>query len=141
MGGIGSGRSGGRPIVETSLTLEVRRLRLNGLLLPGERTGAWSWSWTTTRQPLAEVTYSLDIGEDSGSVRIDRVTRYGPLGNPVITDGQVITLTTTPGRFGGRRWWFVCPLTGAHVAKLYLPHGTTCFAARKAYRLGYACQR
>jgi hypothetical protein len=39
--------------------------------------------------------------------------------------------------FGGRRWFFVCPRTGANAAKLHLPSGADTFACRKAYRLGY----
>lgn len=32
-----------------------------------------------------------------------------------------VRLTGTPMRFGGVRWWFLCPLSGRRVAKLYLP--------------------
>jgi hypothetical protein len=38
-------------------------------------------------------------------------------------------------RFGGVRWWFLCPLSGRRVAKLYLPLGGTVFASRQAYGL------
>ena len=43
--------------------------------------------------------------------------------------------------FGGRRWAFACPRTGRYVAKLYLPYGAEQFWSRRAYGLGYACQR
>jgi hypothetical protein len=36
-----------------------------------------------------------------------------------------IELVTTPQPFGRWRWWFVCPRTGARVAKLYLPNGAS----------------
>src|SRR4051794_32604710 len=52
-----------------------------------------------------------------------------------------IELVTTPQPFGGRRWWFVCPRTGAHVAKLHLPPGALTFASRRAYSLAYKSQR
>ena len=49
--------------------------------------------------------------------------------------------------YGGRRWWFMCPLAfmaGApprRVAKLYLPPGGRYFGSREAYRLTYtSCQ-
>ena len=35
----------------------------------------------------------------------------------------VVQLWSTECRFGGRRWWFECPLTGRRVTKLYLPTG------------------
>ena len=50
-------------------------------------------------------------------------------------------MATTLQPFGGRRWWFICPRTGARVAKLHLPPGALTFASRRAYRLAYKCQR
>jgi hypothetical protein len=45
MGGYGSGRSGGRPTVEDSLTLNLPRLFKTGWLKPGARTsGMLRWS-------------------------------------------------------------------------------------------------
>jgi hypothetical protein len=52
-----------------------------------------------------------------------------------------IQLVTTPQPFGGRRWWFLCPLTGRRATKLHLPEGALTFSSRQAYRLAYACQR
>ncbi|WP_244408287.1 hypothetical protein [Roseomonas fluvialis] len=55
---------------------------------------------------------------------------------------QLVTLETTPCRFGGVRWWWVCPATGRRCATLYLPNGGQLFLSRGrgAYRLGYASQ-
>jgi hypothetical protein len=39
--------------------------------------------------------------------------------------------------FGGRRWWFICPVTAKRVGKLYVPNGATHFAGRKAHDLTY----
>jgi hypothetical protein len=50
-------------------------------------------------------------------------------------------LTTNPQPFGGQRWFFICPRTGEKAQKLHLPSGADTFASRKAYRLGYRCQR
>ena len=50
-------------------------------------------------------------------------------------------LVTTPQPFGGRRWWFRCPTTADLVSKLHLPNGAYTFASRRAYGLGYPCQR
>jgi|SRR5271170_5400605 len=43
--------------------------------------------------------------------------------------------------YGGRRGWFQCPRTGRRATKLFLPNGGRHFWSRRAYRLGYACQR
>ena len=52
-----------------------------------------------------------------------------------------IALTTKPQPLGGRRWYFVCPLTGANVTKLHKPVGASTFGSRSAYNLGYRSQR
>ena len=52
-----------------------------------------------------------------------------------------VRLEATPCLYGGRRWWWVCPVSGRRVAKLHLPPGATIFAARKVYRLAYRSQR
>ena len=69
---------------------------------------------------------------------------YTASGNPM--DYRVRLVTTQP-TYGGRRWWFMCPLAfmaGApprRVAKLYLPPGGRYFGSREAYRLTYtSCQ-
>ena len=53
----------------------------------------------------------------------------------------MVRLVSTRPNYGGRRWWFVCPLVGRRVAKLYLPPGGRLFGSREAYGLTYAfCQ-
>ena len=54
---------------------------------------------------------------------------------------QVINLVATEPHFGGRRWWFRCPVTGNRARVLYLPAGAPRWASRDACRLGYASQR
>ena len=52
-------------------------------------------------------------------------------------------MVTTPCRFGGVRWWWLCPATARKCTKLYLPNGGRLFLSRGrgAYSLGYASQR
>ena len=53
----------------------------------------------------------------------------------------MVRLVTTRPNYGGRRWWFLCPLVGRRAAKLYLPPGGKLFGSREAYGLTYvACQ-
>ena len=58
-----------------------------------------------------------------------------------------VGLVATQPAYGGRRWWFVCPLGRKNgdpprrVAKLYLPPGGRYFGSREAYGLTYtSCQ-
>lgn len=54
---------------------------------------------------------------------------------------QRIALTSLPRRpFGGRRWFFLCPQTGARACRLYLPRGGERFLSREAHGLRYAVE-
>ena len=59
----------------------------------------------------------------------------------------VIRLTWTVPRFGGRRWWFLCPLQRKdggpprRAAKLHLPAGGRYFGSRETYGLTYSSCR
>jgi hypothetical protein len=59
-----------------------------------------------------------------------------------------LRLTATRPRFGGLRWWFVCPLTvegepcRRRLAKLYLPPRCRFFGCRHCHDLTYtSCQK
>src|SRR3982751_1262052 len=52
-----------------------------------------------------------------------------------------VRLATTRPRYGGERWWFVCPSSGRRVFKLHLPNGGRYFLSRAAYGLGYQVTR
>lgn len=54
-----------------------------------------------------------------------------------------VTLIPSSCHFGGRRWWFICPLTtngvycGKRVGRLYLPPNGKYFGCRYCYNLTY----
>lgn len=56
-----------------------------------------------------------------------------------------IELVSTTCRFGGQRFWFICPLLvngipcGGRVGKLYLPGNATYFGCRHCHNLTYRC--
>jgi hypothetical protein len=59
-----------------------------------------------------------------------------------------VSLAVTRPRFGGLRWWFLCPLIvngracGRRVGKLYLPPGGRHVGCRRCHRLTYtSCQQ
>ena len=102
MGGPGSGNRrwpGKKPIVEDALVLamgELRSLRHRGL------SGVITWS--TASRAQASVGYSAVW--DWPEPRLMLHYRVGGSGDVRLT----IRLTAMPVRFGGVRWWFVCPL-------------------------------
>ena len=155
MGGYGSGRPATSPTIEgtASLALDVNRvmapvmraLRRHGMAgVPEGQTvtlapPAWRWTRAGEAEPWAEVRISLTLGPDWGeavlSYDIDHLTC------PTGPQRETVRLATSPCRFGGVRWWWVCPASGRCCAKLYLPNGGRWFLSRDAYRLGYASQR
>lgn len=140
MGGYGSGRSGGRPTVEDGLTLNLAKLLRDGSFQPGQTvSGSLTWTNTYTGERVSSLGYLASLGSEQGRVRLFYTTTRWT-GEKHSSDYWV-SLETTPQPFGGRRWWFVCPHTGCHVAKLHLPPGGLRFASRRAYRLAYRSQR
>ena len=134
MGGYGSGRRGGRPSVESSFRIELRKLRRAGFLKPGyDTSGVWSWQ--------------NNYGEHTGSMRV-RCTMAGQFGAEIEISGSIngepmfqrIALEWLPMRFGGRRWYAICPRSGRRCTVLALPPGGRHFASVRAWRLPYASQ-
>jgi hypothetical protein len=139
MGGVGSGRSGGRPTVEDGLSLDIDTLRRQGLIRTGDGWGGTlTWSDAYTGCHRASIDYQGYMRTEDGGLRLSfAVTAQG-------TEHKAdcwIDLATTPQPFGGRRWWFVCPKTAKRVSKLYLAPGAMTFASRGAHRLAYKSQR
>jgi hypothetical protein len=71
MGGYGSGRSGGRPTVEDSLSLNLPRLFKTGWLKKGAWTsGILRWSIVGTGEEIASIGFEARLGEKDGYVRL-----------------------------------------------------------------------
>ena len=135
MGGRGSGWQRERKTtVQAGLILDVKKLVAIGALKPGWRKG--SLSWRSGAETVATVGYgSTTYSDATGALWL----RYVVDGKPM---HYTITLVSTVPHYGGRRWWFICPIKKTRVAKLYLPPGATTFASRQAYSLTYrSCQR
>ena len=141
MGGYGSGRTGGRPTVEDGLTLDLGRLLRHRHVIPGRHvSGSLIWTNTRTGEHVGSIGYEAHLSDPRDSwMRLHYTTTSWRHDSKVASDFRVHLTTTTP-RSGGRRWWFICPLTGRRAAKLHLPNGATRFACRQAYHLAYQSQ-
>jgi hypothetical protein len=159
MGGFGDGRRGGGPTVEGSDALvlgagEVVRplaeaARRRGLL-PGRAgegrllvgTSTWRWTRAGAAGPWAAVEVRLELGPWDGLVWFRHAARH-PSPRAAGPQHYTVALVATPCRFGGVRWWWLCPATGRRVAKLYLPDGAARFLSRGpgCHGLAYASQR
>ena len=121
MGGYGSGRSGGRPTVERSLTLDLRSLFKDGCLKVGAWTfGSLRWTVVSTGEETASMGFHSQLGENTGYIRLHWTSTNRGTGEVRQCENR-ITLTARPQPFGGRRWFFICPRTGENATKLHLP--------------------
>ena len=138
MGGWGSGtwtRSNTKATVESCpAVLSVYDLARDGVLQTGARGTLW-WTSPLTDCTLMMLEYAVHQDEFGHTFRVRY--RYGS--EKIAFE---IRLQTTKCNYGGKRWWFTCPLKGCdrRVAKLYLsgPY----FGCRHCHDLTYrTCQR
>ena len=135
MGGFGSGRTGGYPTAEGCGSYTISAAVLKVIQRTPEGAIGYSpikfndgfeidvhFDRTYPNDPKIEFEhYTNDSPEELIRYEVSIVDSFPPL--------------------GGRRWWWVCPRTYRRAYKLFLPNGGRKFWSRKAYRLGYACQR
>lgn len=133
MGGINSGR---RPTnhlgtVERALFIDMRVLRRLGVVRPGECM-IDTLCWSNAGLRVAEGRVRVDLSDiDGATMAITAQTPYG-------TIKQRVAIEAIPCRFGGHRFYFLCPDAGHRCEVLYLVHDR--FASRQAHGLSYAVQ-
>jgi hypothetical protein len=152
VGGSGSGnhyhwwRSAKKTVVEDCLSLDASRWTREGILKPGVYQSGY-WHWTYRSGGGFTVNYEV-VTTDSAwcGVRLYYSWVWTATKAQESADYHV-RLTTTRPRFGGVRWWFVCPLIvegrpcGRRVGKLYLPPQARFFGCRHCHQLTYtSCQ-
>jgi hypothetical protein len=135
MGGFGSGRpsGGGKVTAEACRSIDVNRLRREGVLSAGWYGG---WEWKRNGEQVSSI--SIRGGDD----RI--VLSYrSRIGSEEWQDvEEPIPIRWMPCRFGGRRPYFVCPgivngvACSRHVVKLYC--AGRYYLCRHCYRLTHA---
>lgn len=126
MGGWGSGsyyrRSSGKNTAESSLPLDVRRLKRTGCLIPGKY---FEWQWSTGGNVRASI--GITVQEDYLKLQ------YTHKKTEAIK--QRISFDRTPCNYSGERVWFICPHCGRRCAVVY--GAGKYFSCRKCYNLTY----
>src|SRR5437868_3576307 len=136
MGGSGSGNwyrwQTRKSTVEESLVVSMRDFRKR---LYRGAAGTFTWTWASGSK--SSIGYFVTWNHDAPTVTLHYRWRDSE-------DVRIpVLLETTPTQFGGRRWWFTCPLVvrGVHccrrAAKLYLPPGARYFGCRRCHDLTY----
>jgi hypothetical protein len=139
MGGYGSGRQGGRPTVESACRFDIDTLVRAGAIKPGKYVEG-SLKLPSYDDELAIEFESSATNPRNSWLRLQYAVRDCWTGEQYQIDDKIY-LTASRPRFGGQRWWFICPNENRRVRKLYLPLGARRFRSRHAYRLAYASQR
>lgn len=138
MGGFGSGRHGGRPTADASRRIDLAWMMRNGLAVPGA-DGTGVLRWTCGGEPSGSISFRALLSEAGHERLVLDYTREADGQQEKVL--QTIHLTSTRPKFGGKRWWMICPYQGHRIGKLYMPPGGDRFASRKAWGLGYRSQR
>jgi hypothetical protein len=148
MGGSGSGsnyhwwRSGKKTTVEECKDLDANHWMREGILKAGvRRSGSWRWVYHSGEEH--SISYEVDtLDRPSPFVRLWYTMTHAATKEQESLDYRVV-LTTTRPRYGGLRWWFICPLIVGgrpcerRVGKLYLPPGARYFGCRHCHELTY----
>lgn len=138
MGGWGSGRTGGRPTADMSKRIDFAWMIRTKRAVPGSLVSGTLW-WTCGGESAGSISYVADMCDLENAVLRLSYTRGS--GSEREEVKQLVRLTYTEPSYGGRRWWMICPYRHNRCAKLYLPNGGDRFAGRRAWKLGYRCQR
>lgn len=119
-------------ILDYGLRLPVHRMAKLALSQGDHVQGVWGWM--RDGEYCAKITYWL-ARQGLREARLH--LSYMRNGEPV---AYHVCLKAELCRFGGLRWFAICPATRLKVSKLYLPPGAKRFLARKAWKLAYASQ-
>ena len=123
-----------KPTVEDCIALDTSMLRKNGMLLEfmdHRLQRRWQLGSNLVGDIFLTTTFTGDIAYPS--LQIDGTC----FGQPIM---QTVQLVSRLMRFGGKRWYFVCPQTKRLCCKLILPPGTKTFASVKGWGLSYRSQ-
>lgn len=135
MGGYGSGRRSDRPSTDDCLRLSLSQIKARGMLNRGCMCRR-EFTWSIDGELTAELFVTVDIHCLEPS---PQVTISGWRGGNQI-DCKV-ALVHSPMRFGGERWYAVCPITGCRCSTLVLPPGRNSFASVRGWGVAYSSQR
>src|SRR6187431_2912150 len=105
-------RSRQRICLQEGLKLDINLLVRRGLIVLGSAASPHAIRWVNSDcEMIASGWISADMrGDIEGSLHI----QIGEL-------EQTITLVTLPRHYGGRQWFFLCPVTNRRASVLWLP--------------------
>jgi hypothetical protein len=113
-----------RACLQEGLKLDLNRLARKGHIKFGADVGAQGIVWRSSlEREIATGIITADMTDPNHAW-----FRIGIGGFE-----QRITLVSRPRHFGGRQWFFVCPITHALATVLWKPPGASKFCSRQAW--------
>ena len=114
-----------------SLRFDMRELRRRGFVQPGARR-AGAWSWSRGGEKAGSIGFVIDLTDPDCGFAVLSFSVNGE------SRSQRIAIVADPCRYGGRRFYFHCPLSYQRCEVLCGVGGV--FATREHHRLAYASQ-
>jgi hypothetical protein len=113
-----------RICLQRCLKLDIRWLARQAFIAPGSASGPYAIRWVNSDgKEITSGWISADMrGDSDGSLHI-QIGEFG----------QTITLVTLARHYGGRQWFFLCPVMNRRASVLWLPRGAQQFASRHAW--------
>jgi hypothetical protein len=120
--------------LEDGLNLDLNEYVREGFWPRGHEPKIISTQWTSNWHGViasALITIRTEA-EDRGSLRIVVIGKLD----------QRINLIAQPRHFGGRQWYFLCPVSGKKCSVVWLPPGARRFCSRQAWgkQVAYSTQ-
>jgi len=136
MGGSGSGnryRYSTKPTEQNFWRFSTQSLKKFAHIKQGQCSNG-TWQWSRNGEVCSWIRYEINTCGDLPWMRV----YYTNKGSGKDYDYKIY-LTTTHPRYGGVRWWFLCPAQGCRrrVGVLYLAH---IFACRHCCNFAYSTQ-
>lgn len=136
MGGIGSGtwmRTNKKPTNQNYWRFSMVALKQHGVIDNNVKSSG-EWAWWRDGHKRNSVGYEVDTSGTMAWIRV----QYQNKQTGVAYDYKIYLTSTVPN-YGGKRWWFVCPIQGCgkRVSVLYMGR---IFACRHCCNLAYSTQ-
>ena len=129
-------RTGGRALVETTFSLDIRPLVRAGAIRDDVHVDGKMKFGPLDDDALAIAFEVSTLDRANRWIRVRCTVRNDWSGTRCDIDDP-FSLTPSRAGFAGRKWWFICPDLGVRVRELYLPAGARHFQSRQAYNLAY----
>lgn len=126
--------------VESSLKLDIRKLKeWNYLNCVSFGSITWTSGWEEKKDSIS---FRIDTLDENPFIRLIYTITNQETGMKEEFDYK-INMDWTKCNYGGKRWWFLCPLVknghycGRRTGTLLKPDGTKYFGCRHCYKLTY----